>query len=247
MDSIAIISDIHGNIWALEAVLDDIQRRGITRIINLGDSLYGPLMPFQTYKLLLASEAISISGNEDRIICDNYARQCKNPILEYLFSELNGDVVSWLANLPSYYIYNNQIYCCHGSPGYDSFYLLEKVGNGIVSIRDEEEIIDSLSGIEQGLVACAHSHVPKMVRVNGTYILNAGSVGLQAYTDDVPESHAMQNYNPYPSYLNLSIDSGEVMVAEIIRVHYNFEKAAKTAERNHRKDWARWLRTGKVY
>ncbi len=43
-DSIAVISDIHGNRWALEAVLEDINRRGIKRIANLGDCLYGPLI-----------------------------------------------------------------------------------------------------------------------------------------------------------------------------------------------------------
>jgi predicted phosphodiesterase len=39
---VAVLSDIHGNRWALEAVLDDIRRRGIRDMFNLGDSLYGP-------------------------------------------------------------------------------------------------------------------------------------------------------------------------------------------------------------
>ena len=39
---VAVISDIHGNRRALEAVLDDIDGRGIDRIVNLGDCLYGP-------------------------------------------------------------------------------------------------------------------------------------------------------------------------------------------------------------
>ena len=50
---IAFLSDIHGNSWALKAVLNDIKQRGITEIYDLGDSLYGPLDPKGTFHLLL--------------------------------------------------------------------------------------------------------------------------------------------------------------------------------------------------
>ena len=42
---VAVISDIHGNIYALEAVLDDIRARGIVTIWNLGDHVHGPIEP----------------------------------------------------------------------------------------------------------------------------------------------------------------------------------------------------------
>lgn len=42
---IALVSDIHGNLPALEAVIEDTRRRAVTRIVNLGDSLSGPLLP----------------------------------------------------------------------------------------------------------------------------------------------------------------------------------------------------------
>jgi predicted phosphodiesterase len=45
MDRFAVIADVHGNRWALEAVLDDIARRGIRDIVNAGDHLSGPLDP----------------------------------------------------------------------------------------------------------------------------------------------------------------------------------------------------------
>ena len=56
----AILSDIHGNRWALAAVLEDAKRRGITRFINLGDILYGPLKPLETYDLLKTVDAVTI-------------------------------------------------------------------------------------------------------------------------------------------------------------------------------------------
>ena len=50
--SLAVIADIHGNRWALEAVLQDIDRRGIQQIVNLGDHLTGPLDPAGTAEFL---------------------------------------------------------------------------------------------------------------------------------------------------------------------------------------------------
>jgi len=45
---LAVVADIHGNRWALEAVLQDINRRSIQQIVNLGDHLTGPLDPAGT-------------------------------------------------------------------------------------------------------------------------------------------------------------------------------------------------------
>ena len=62
--SIAAISDVHGNRWALEAVLADIDSRGVRRIVNLGDSLYGPLAPAETASMLLNLNLPTIQGND---------------------------------------------------------------------------------------------------------------------------------------------------------------------------------------
>lgn len=52
--ALAILADVHANRWALDAVLDDIDRRGVDRLVNLGDSLYGPLDPAGTADRLIA-------------------------------------------------------------------------------------------------------------------------------------------------------------------------------------------------
>ena len=64
--TIAVIADVHGNTWALDAVLDDIRRRGIERIVNLGDCVYGSLDPAGTAERLMDPKIISIAGNQDR-------------------------------------------------------------------------------------------------------------------------------------------------------------------------------------
>ena len=63
---IAIISDIHGNLLALQAVLADITRQGVDQTVNLGDSLSGPLQPAETADLLMAQGFPTIKGNHER-------------------------------------------------------------------------------------------------------------------------------------------------------------------------------------
>ena len=53
---IAAVSDIHGNLFALDAVLADIERRGVDLIVNLGDIVSGPLLPRETAERLMSLE-----------------------------------------------------------------------------------------------------------------------------------------------------------------------------------------------
>jgi len=50
---LAVASDTHGNLAALRAVVQDLQRRGVDQVINLGDSVSGPLLPLQTARYLI--------------------------------------------------------------------------------------------------------------------------------------------------------------------------------------------------
>jgi predicted phosphodiesterase len=66
MSRIAILSDIHGNLPALEAVIADAEAQGCTGFANLGDSLSGPLWPVETADLLMAQGWPTIAGNHER-------------------------------------------------------------------------------------------------------------------------------------------------------------------------------------
>lgn len=65
---IAIIADIHGNRWALEAVLEDSERRGIRHIAHLGDTILGPLDPVGTARLMMERGNEGVNGNDDRVL-----------------------------------------------------------------------------------------------------------------------------------------------------------------------------------
>jgi predicted phosphodiesterase len=63
---IGVLSDIHGNVLALKAALADAKLRAVERFINLGDILYGPLKPRNTFELLQTTDAVTTQGNQDR-------------------------------------------------------------------------------------------------------------------------------------------------------------------------------------
>ncbi len=242
---IAIISDIHGNTWALEEVLTDIKNRGIETIINLGDSLYGPLNPKGTFKLLIKNEVISISGNEDRIILETLNLRSEIPTIEYVKSQIDVSIIDWLKKLPFDFIYDNEIYCCHASPKSDSVYLLDSLQPKHVEIRGNSEINKLLTGIKQKIVVCGHSHVSRVVETDKVIVINPGSVGLPAYEDDLPILHKMENFSSHARYSILTYSENSINIDQIA-VSYNYEKTAKMAERNKRIDWAKWIRTGRV-
>ncbi|MBP7678942.1 MAG: metallophosphoesterase family protein [Bacteroidales bacterium] len=242
---IAILSDIHGNSYALSKVLEDIRARNADAIINLGDSLYGPLNPSGTWEMLNACHAINISGNEDRIILENLTKDSGNKTLEYVKSQIDSRMTDWLRSLPFDMIFNDLVYGCHASPLSDTEYLLEKVSENHIDIRSQMELDELLKEKTQKIIVCGHSHVPNIVQTDCKLIINPGSVGLPAYDDDLPVYHRMQNYSPRANYSILNVN-GESVSVERVALEYDFESAARLAERNGRNDWAHWIRTGIV-
>ena len=63
---LAVLSDIHGNLPALKVVLADLNARGADMVVNLGDSLSGPLLPRETAEFLMAQPWVHIAGNHER-------------------------------------------------------------------------------------------------------------------------------------------------------------------------------------
>ncbi|MEO0987982.1 MAG: metallophosphoesterase family protein [Cyanobacteria bacterium J06639_14] len=243
----AILSDIHGNLWALTAVLEDAKCRGISQFINLGDILYGPLKPLETYTLLQAIDAVTIQGNEDRDVYEFEPNQDDtHPTLTYILKELGDEPVQWLKSLPKTTVIEEEIFACHGIPSNDLVYLLEDVTSGLPTVRDEAVIANYLEAINYPVVLCGHSHIARVVQLaSGQLIVNPGSVGVPAYDDDVPNYHAMQNYSPLASYAVLEKQNDRWQV-ELLKVPYDVDAAVEQAQQQGREDWAYWVKTGRV-
>lgn len=243
---VAVISDIHGNRWALEAVLQDIEQRRIEKLINLGDSLYGPLDPQGTAKILSQLSIPTVRGNEDRLIVDPPREQKHPPTLRYVRESLSPEHLAWLRSQEMTTVAYNNFFLCHGTPEQDDEYLLLEVTQTGVFLRKTGELKTRLCSVEQPVVLCGHDHVPHTVYLpDGRLIVNPGSVGLAAYTDDLPFPHAMEAGSPHARYSIITKYEAGWRV-ENIAVPYDWESAADMALKIGRPDWAEWLKRGRA-
>lgn len=244
---IAVLGDIHANIFALREVLADARRRGVDTLVNLGDTLYGPLAPRATYDLLCENRCITISGNQDRMLLEATEEMCTgNPTLRFVLDQVAGEPMEWLKTLPQDLELANGPYLCHGAPGDDLVYLLEDISSGSPVLRDNQAIHGLLGECRAPVVLCGHTHQPRLVTLDtGQIILNPGSVGLPAYNDDAPLPHAMENYSPHASYAILEQEE-QGWNAAFINVPYDHRQAAAAAEQQGRHDWAGFLTTGRA-
>jgi len=244
-DQIAIIADIHGNTWALDAVLADIKRREITPIVNLGDCVYGSLDPAGTLERLMDANIISIAGNQDREVFDESEQVRSSRDHHFVTGQLNAAQLAWLEQLPSTQVVDD-VFLCHGTPASDMIYLLEHVTEHGVFLRDSAAIMAELGDVRQPVVVCGHSHIPRTVWLpDGRLVVNPGSVGIPAYDEDLPYPYVMEAGSPHARYAVLTRQSSGWAI-EHVALPYPWNVAADVARQNGRADRAHWIETGRV-
>lgn len=243
---VAVLSDIHGNRWALEAVLNDIRRRGIRAMVNLGDSLYGPLDPGGTAQMLMELDMPTVRGNEDRILLDEPGRHPDSPSLPFVQANLAPRHRQWLKTLPVTTVAFEDFFLCHGTPEKDNEYLLREVTALGCGLLPEAAITRKLKAVAQPIVLCGHDHLPALLGLtDGRHVVNPGSVGLPAYRDGLPFPHAMETGSEHARYSIVSrLRPG--LAVENIALPYDWPSAAAAAARNGRPDWAAYLATGRA-
>ena len=184
---IAALYDIHGNLPALNAVLEELKVVQPDLIVVGGDIVSGPL-PAQTLQRLLqlGKQVRFIRGNNDREVVTVF--DSRPVIRRYLPdpSEQELNMVRWIAGqltlperdildaLPEQLIFQieglGKILFCHATPRSD-----EEL---FTPMTPEERVKDLFSGIEQEIVICGHTHIQFARQVGKLSILNAGSVGM---------------------------------------------------------------------
>lgn len=238
-----MLSDIHGNLPALEAVVADMASRGVDGVVNLGDHVSGPLWPHETLEYLMRQEWTQIAGNHDRLLA---VQQPERHGLSdrYAYRRLSESGRGWIRSLPAIARLPNDIVAIHGSPSSDATYLLETVEHGRVRLATRAEIALRLGDTRSPVLVCGHTHVPRVVQMPGNMlIVNAGSVGLPAFDDELPEHHVVETGSPHARYAVLELRN-DCWAAAIVAVAYEYEKAAEQARNNGRPDWEIALRTG---
>jgi predicted phosphodiesterase len=240
---LAAISDIHGNLGALEAVLADIRARGADLIVNLGDILSGPLMPPQTADLLMSLNLPTIRGNHERQLLETEPAKM-GPSDRHAHQTLRPEHMAWIASLPATLRLSDEIFLCHGTPTSDLKYFLETADEAGIRPATREEAGTRAGDVRAEIILCGHTHTPRATRLaDGRLVVNAGSVGLQAYDWDVPVPHKIQNGTPHARYVIIEKKPAGWQV-ETVAVAYDWECAAQLADKNNRPDWAIALRTG---
>lgn len=243
MTRIALIADIHGNLPALEAVIADLHRRHVQQVVNLGDSLSGPLWPRETAERLMAENWPTIAGNHERQLL-TLAPSDMGFSDQYTHAQLDTSAWNWLQSLHQTLVIEENILLCHGTPYSDTVYLLENIAHGTAQLAEEHDIRTRLQGANAAVIACAHTHIPRCITLDGMLLINPGSVGLPAYADDQPP-HTMESGSPHARYAILEKRNGQ-WHGEHIALSYDHESAAAQAASLGREDWAYALRFGRI-
>lgn len=196
---IAVLSDIHGNLLALESVMDDIQKNNCEKLLFLGDyALAGP-EPGDTVNFCMSlnehDNVEMIQGNTDEMIADYsdevFENVAKNaPIMANALKEeassLSKPQIEFLRTLPaqkSLTIDGVNILMVHGSP--------RKNNEDIMPDTPLEEVEKMLSGVSENLILCGHTHIPCGFQTNtGQTVVNDGSVG-RPFTENPDACYAI--------------------------------------------------------
>lgn len=240
----AAIADVHGNRPALEAVLADIAAVGIDEVVNLGDHVSGPLEAAGTADLLMARDFPSIRGDQDRILVELWEAG-GSPRSD--FRELARKHFEWMASMPSTLTYKERVFLCHGSPRDDAAFWLDHIADdgcprpsGIDAIEAEAE------GIDAEIILCAHTHIPRVVRLrDGRLVVNPGSVGLPGYDGKAPVPYVVEVGTPHACYAILE-HAGADWSATIRYVPYDTAAMAALARSKGMLSWASAIATGWV-
>jgi protein phosphatase len=207
MSRILFISDIHGNIEALNAVMDSVK---FDEVVCLGDLVdYGP-DPFACIDRIRKNDIATIKGNHDNAValhvdcgCGYKYKHLSEVTREYTWSKITENDEDFLASLPlslEKEIDGIKFIFTHGSPASFFDYIYPDIEN--------EKLEKLTSGLAQDYLVVGHTHKPMVLRAPNITILNPGSVGQPRDND------------PRASCMAFDTESKK---AEIIRLNYDID------------------------
>lgn len=234
-ESIAVISDVHGNLEALTEVINDIQKRNIKTIICLGDIVAKGNFQKECLDIIREKCSIVLKGNCDEYFSSNIDLSNKSIEEKNKYnwnqSKMTDTDRVYLKSLPySYelYISGKLVRFFHATP--------EKI-NGFVGNIDKLEKLysqflpsdNTISNDKADVVVYGHIHISFMQKLYNRILINAGSVGnaIDVFRNNLkdgnPKNTTVANYLIISGIIN-STNINDTISFEFVNVPYNIEK-----------------------
>jgi predicted phosphodiesterase len=172
---VAALYDVHGNLPALEAVLDDVERTGVDVIVSGGDLVAGPFARECLELLLARSDVRFVSGNADRRVIevargDPESEQNVEWVLERL-EQTHLDALAAFEPVAAMDVDGlGPTLFCHAIPRNDTEFFLETTPDEIAA--------PMLGDAAEDTIVCGHTHMQFDRRIGRHRVVNAGSVGM---------------------------------------------------------------------
>jgi putative phosphoesterase len=167
---VAVLSDVHGNAPALEAVLAEVEQAEADLIVFGGDLTWGPL-PDETFELVRGLGARFVRGNADRAVLENVSETERE---QWMQAHHTDELRELLASFEEQVVVDvdglGAVRFCHGSPRTDE--------ECVTPETPEERVREFSAGVEEHVIVTAHVHIQFDREVAGIRSVNAGSVGL---------------------------------------------------------------------
>ncbi|MDF2772120.1 MAG: putative phosphoesterase [Geminicoccaceae bacterium] len=232
---LAVISDVHGNLLALETVLADIRSRAPDVIVNLGDCVTSPLWPRETLELLDTLSLPTVRGNHDRWIAQS-SDAPDWPSVVFSRNALTARQRATLGALPPTLDVAERVLAVHGTPTSDTAYLLEDKIDGRLALAPAATVAERLGDVTAELVLCGHSHTQHVATVGpNRLVLNPGSVGLPRYAGNA-DAAMNEAGSPHARYAIATRRAGRWSV-ELFALAYEWDAVADRAARNGRAEF----------
>lgn len=192
---LAVLSDVHGNAYALSAVLADMNSVSPDLIVNLGDQIEGSADPARACAMqaeLARQGAVEVRGNNEEKLWPGGRRgELAQQLGTWLQTQLSGDELARLSALPlTAHVAGGEVLACHGTPTSAWEMLLWEwqfsdaaTGAGFYRARDPRELLALVRPLGARVVLTGHTHRPGATLVGDTLVVNTGAVSDQVDAD----------------------------------------------------------------
>lgn len=220
MVAVAVLSDIHGNLAALEAVLEELENEDVDEIVCLGDVALGPEPPATLARVRDLGCPV-VMGNWDAWVLEGFPSNQVDPWKRFFeqgewwagqLSAQDRDFMRTFVPRIELETGGVGVLCFHGSPGsYDDV---------ILATTPHDQLMQMLAGFDQPLMLAGHTHVQLARVVEGTLVVNPGSVGLPFR--GIPFG-GLQPISPWAEYGLVRIEDGRISV-DLRRTAYDVDE-----------------------